>query len=101
MSIKSTLAHFLQDFFFILLLISISGALLFFYFDALYLDPGYQDWVVQAFRVKVLEEYGLTSWVHTWSNGISIWRSYQFIPHYITLGVAYVFNLEIPRAMVV
>lgn len=88
------------DLFFATLLILISLALIFFYFNANYLDTGYADWIVQAFRVKLLDQYGLNSWTHTWSNGISIWRSYQFVPHYLTIGFSHLFNIEIARAMV-
>lgn len=89
------------DLFFASLLIIISLSLIFFYFNANYLDTGYADWVVQAFRIKLLDQYGFSSWTHSWSNGISIWRSYQFLPHYLTLGFAHIFNVEIARAMVV
>lgn len=36
-----------------------------------------------------------------WSNGISLWKTYQFVPHALTLLVAKVFGLTITRAMVV
>ncbi|MEK7571967.1 MAG: hypothetical protein AAB553_06870 [Patescibacteria group bacterium] len=92
---------FLLDLLFLSLLTTISLALISFYFDAQYLQTGYADWIVQSFRIKLLEDYGFTSWVHAWSNGISIWRSYQFIPHYLTLGIAELLHLEIHRAMVI
>ena len=91
----------LLDFLFISILTIISLALIAFYFDAQFLETGYADWVVQAFRIKLLQENGLISWVHTWSNGISIWRTYQFMPHVITLAFANIFHLEIARAMIV
>lgn len=97
---KSYAKQLLLDLFFLIILCSVSLFLMSFYFGANYLNTGYEDWMVHAFRVKVLDEYGFTSWIHTWSNGISVWKSYQFIPHFITLGVAKLLQLEIARAMV-
>ncbi len=71
-----------------------------FYFKADFLATGYPDWMVHAFRVKSMEQYGLSSWTHVWSNGIALWRSYQFIPHIITLALAKIAQVDIPRAMV-
>lgn len=91
--------HFLDIFFFILLC-AISLALIFFYFPGEVLLTGYQDWLVHAFRIKELQLYGFQSWDHIWSNGISLWRAYQFIPHYITLLTSELLNTSITRSMV-
>lgn len=88
------------DFIFLLFIFLFSLYLVSFYFDAEYLDTGYQDWIMHAFRIKTLKEYGLISWIHTWSNGISLWNSYQFIPHFIALALSQIFEVSIPRAMV-
>lgn len=89
------------DIFFLSLLTALSFFLISFYLPAPNLQVTYPDWMIQAFRIKTLELHGITSWTHTWSNGINLWRSYQFFPHLITLGVAKLFHLEITRAMVI
>ncbi len=91
---------FLIDLACIILLTITSLSLIFFYISGEILQTGYPDWLVHAFRVKQLQLYGLSSWDHTWSNGVSIWRSYQFVPHYITLYFSEIFNVSITRAMV-
>lgn len=91
----------LVDLLFLSLISALSFFLISFYLPAQNINVTYPDWMVQAFRVKELELHGLTSWTHTWSNGINLWKSYQLIPHVITLGVAKLFHLEITRAMVI
>lgn len=88
------------DFIFLLFIFLFSLYMISFYFNAEYLDTGYQDWIMHAYRIKTLREYGFTSWVHTWSNGISLWSSYQFVPHLIALAISNIFGVSIPRAMV-
>src|SRR5579859_2389391 len=90
----------LSDLFFFCLLVSISLLLISFYFNANFLNTGYADWMVHAFRIKFLQSYGLLSWTHEWDNGMNIWKSYQFIPHLLTLGLSTFFHVTIPRAMV-
>ncbi len=91
----------LQDSVLMGILLALSIFLINFYFSANYLNTNYPDWIVHAFRIKALENDGLASWTHVWSNGISLWKSYQFVPHLITLGVIKLFHLSIPRGMVV
>lgn len=91
----------LLDCLFIAILLALSTGLLWSYIGANALNTGYEDWMVHAFRVKSLQEFGFTSWTHIWSNGISLWKAYQFVPHYVTLFVSTVFSLEVTRAMVV
>lgn len=88
------------DLIFIAILIALSLFLISFYFNATALNTNYPDWIVHAFRVKSFEEFGLASWTHTWSNGISLWKSYQFFPHAITAAVMNLFNLPTTQAMV-
>ncbi len=88
------------DFINLSILLLISLFLISFYFKAHYIQTNYPDWIVHAFRIKLIKEYGLTSWTHMWSNGISIWRSYQFIPHYITIGISDIFHVDVLRGMV-
>lgn len=71
-----------------------------FYLNANYINTRYEDWMVHAYRVKSLQEFGYSSWTHVWSNGINIWKGYQFLPHVLTWLVVTVTHLEIPRAMV-
>ena len=90
----------LYDIFFLLLITAISFWLVSFYLNVNYINTQYPDWIVHAFRVKFLQNYGLLSWTHIWSNGINIWKAYQFIPHFITLLISNYFHLSITRAMV-
>lgn len=64
------------------------------------IKTGYADWVAQAFRIKHIQDHGITSWTHTWSNGIDLWRGYQFIPHLISSGISYILSLSITKTMV-
>jgi len=97
---KGKYQSLLLDIALIALLVLISLFLISFYLKAHYLNTGYDDWMIQAFRVKFLGEAGYSSWTHNWANGLSIWRSYQFLPHFITLGFSKAFQVDIPRAMV-
>lgn len=89
------------DFLFLPILLVLSLFLISFYFGATALNTNYPDWIVHAFRVKQFESYGLASWTHSWANGISLWKSYQFLPHAMTVGVMHLFNLPATQAMVV
>ncbi|HZE87506.1 MAG TPA: hypothetical protein VE090_04870 [Methylomirabilota bacterium] len=82
------------------ILFFLSLFLISFYFHAETLDTHYADWVVHAFRVKSLETYGLASWTQEWSNGISLWRSYQFLPHFLTVIVQKITYSSVTRAMI-
>ncbi len=92
---------FFKDIFFLIILIGLSLYAISHFINANYLEVGYSDWVAQAYRIKALDDFGFSSWVHTWSNGISLWRSYQFIPHFLTLGLANILHVEITRAMII
>src|SRR5258708_29926720 len=98
---RVTSFYLLWDFIFASVLTTISLSLVFFYFRAEYLSAGYPDWMVHAFRIKSLSDFGFLSWTHVWANGISLWKAYQFIPHYLTLGIVQLFHVPIPRAMVI
>lgn len=65
-----------------------------------FLSTGYQDWMYHAFRMKDIELHGITSWNNIWSNGINIWRGYQYTPHFITLAVKQIFHVSITKAMI-
>ncbi len=91
----------LLDLVFISLIIGLSVFLISFYLPAENINVTYPDWMVQAFRIREIQLHGITSWTHTWSNGINLWKSYQIVPHLITLAVADIFRLEITRAMIV
>lgn len=89
------------DFIFIVVLVALSLFLISFYFNVAALNTNYPDWIVHAFRVKSFEEFGLLSWTHTWANGISLWKAYQFFPHAITAFVINIFSLPTTQAMVI
>lgn len=64
-----------------------------------YLYTGYEDWIYHAFRVRSLEEHGIVSWDHVWSNGISYWRLYQYVAHYIILGGVVLTGLPVTNVL--
>lgn len=89
------------DILFPLCLIILSVFLISNYVNAHYLYVEYWDWLIQAFRIRFIETYGLSSWTHVWSNGMNIWATYQFIPHILTLSLVKIAHITIPRAMVI
>lgn len=97
---KSGLKNICIDVGFLLTLGIISFWLISIYHNATYINTGYADWLVHAFRVKFLLENGFISWSHVWSNGINLFQSYQFIPHVITALTSRIFALDVPRTMV-
>lgn len=64
-----------------------------------YLYTGYEDWIYHAFRVKSLQEHGLVAWDHIWSNGINYWKLYQYVPHYLMLGIVALTGLPITKVL--
>lgn len=92
---------FIVDFIFLGAIASIALFLISFYFNANFIDTGYPDWLIQAFRIRMLEEYGPISWTHAWSNGINIWQSYQFIPHLLTVFASNLLSSDTTRTMVI
>ncbi len=95
------LRSFALDFFCVGIILFLSLSLISFYFSATYINTEYEDWMVHAFRAKFIQEYGFISWTHLWSNGINVLAAYQFIPHLITIATSIIFNVTIPRAMVI
>lgn len=91
----------LIDLIYLFIITLFSIFLISFYLKAEALNTNYPDWIVHAFRVESLKDFGLSSWTHTWANGISLWKAYQFIPHLITLSVLEIFNVSASRAMVI
>ena len=89
------------DVIFLIVILGLSLWFSWFLIGAKYIDPGYPDWLFQAFRIRLLIETGVTSWTHMWSNGISVWGSYQFIPHVITAGFVQLSKIEITKAMLI
>jgi len=65
-----------------------------------FLDTSYQDWVYHAFRLQTVQTHGMTSWDPIWSNGLNLWRSYQYLIYYVLLGLNRVFQLSIPQLMI-
>jgi hypothetical protein len=57
--------------------------------------------MVQAFRVKIMQQEGYVSWTHLWANGIAVWKAYQFLPHILTVGLQSVLHTPIPQTMVI
>lgn len=84
----------------IIVAIALIGWYLIGYYAAFnYLYTGYEDWIYHAFRVRSLAEYGIVSWDHVWSNGISYWRLYQYVAHYIILGGVMLTGLPVPKVL--
>ncbi len=98
---KKYFSVLIKDFISIIILGALGAFFIFPYFNTEFIYINYPDWIVHAFRAKFLQEYGLSSWSHVWSNGISLWKAYQFIPHYLTIAVSQLFHQSIPRSMVI
>lgn len=64
-----------------------------------YLYTGYEDWIYHAFRVKSLQEHGMVAWDHIWSNGINYWKLYQYVAHFLILGVVNITGLSITKVL--
>ena len=39
----------------------------------------YQDWIYNAFRIRDISQFGISSWDHIWGNGINHWRAFQYV----------------------
>lgn len=88
------------DISFLIILYFLSTFLVGFLQNASFLFPGFPDWNVHAFRVSYIQQYGLTSWSHVWSNGANIWQSYHFVPHIITAFLSDLFSVEVNRMLI-
>ena len=64
-----------------------------------YLPLFWGDWIQHAYRTRFIQEHGLATWDHNWSGGISLFQTYQFIPHVITAIVSSAFDAPIGRTM--
>ena len=87
------------DFIYVALIVGFGWFLIGYYASGQYLSAGYEDWMMHAWRVRDLEEFGLSSWTFRWANGISHWRSYQFLPHLAALGIHQYAGASITKAM--
>lgn len=84
----------------IVFLIAFVGWYLIGYYAAFnYLYTGYEDWIYHAFRVKSLQDHGMVAWDHIWSNGISYWKLYQYVAHFLILGVVKLTGLSITKVL--
>lgn len=88
------------DLFFLLPIVCVAAILIGNYLRYEYLDIGYQDWFMHAFRIRSLDINGLSSWTHTWSNGMNFWNTYQFASHYLVLFISQIFAVSITKAMI-
>ena len=70
-------------------------------FTSEFLFIGYQDWIYQAFRVKMLQNCGFTTWIHDWACGMPLFQSYQFIPHLGAVALVNLTGWSITKAMCV
>lgn len=66
-----------------------------------YFDTGFEDFMSHAFRVDEIQRNGVSSWSFSWANGLSYWRSYQYVPHVLTVGVKQLFNVPTVQAMLI
>ncbi len=84
----------------IAILIAFAGWYLIGYYAAFnYLYTGYEDWIYHAFRVKSLQDHGMVSWDHVWSNGISYWKLYQYVAHLLILAIVKLTSLPITKVL--
>ncbi|MCH7580211.1 MAG: hypothetical protein IIB22_08205 [Chloroflexi bacterium] len=85
------------------ILSSLTAAAIFIDWDFLttgdYLPLFWGDWVQHAYRTRFIQEHGLATWDHNWSGGISLFQTYQFVPHVITAIVSSTFEASIGRTM--
>lgn len=94
-------AQIISDLVAILLIFAVGWFLIGYYTHYQFLSINYQDWMSHAFRIESIKLHGMVSWDHLWDNGINYWRSYQFLPHLLVLGVSNLFHLSIPQAMLI
>ncbi len=66
-----------------------------------YIHPGYFDWINQAFRVKLINNFGLTNWNHFTGGGQDVWQAFQFAPHYITSEISRLIGISITQSMLI
>lgn len=88
-----------EDILALLFILAIGWFLIGWYWGFEFLSTGYQDWIYHAFRIKSIAEYGIPSWTHTWSNGLNMWRAYQYVFHVLLLWSSQIFQLSIPASM--
>lgn len=69
------------------------------FFGGDYLPQTYGDWISHAYRIRFLQEHGFETWDHNWAGGLSLFQSYQFVPHAITAAVSTQMNASITRSM--
>ncbi|MBP9820475.1 hypothetical protein KBC79_07120, partial [Candidatus Woesebacteria bacterium] len=70
-----------EDLIALLTILAVGWFLIGWYWGFEFLATGYQDWIYHAFRIKSIAEHGVPSWTHTWSNGLNMWRAYQYVFH--------------------
>lgn len=97
---KKLLTDISKDFAAILAICTLGYFLIGYYLGYTYLDAGYDDWFMHAYRIKLLQEEGLSSWSHVWNNGINIWRGYQFYYHWVILFASSLLKVSITKAMI-
>jgi hypothetical protein len=94
------ISWFLTDIILVCGLIFFSVFLTSYFINAKFIQTGYPDFFVHAFRAEFLKEFGLLSWNHIWSNGANMFQSYQIIPHILTVFMSFMTGESIPRSMI-
>lgn len=59
------------------------------------------EWQGHAYRVQLVKEYGISTWDHAWTGGISPFQTYQFVPHVATALVSSLAGAAVGRSMLV
>ena len=59
------------------------------------------EWLGHAYRIQVVQEHGLSTWDHAWTGGISLFQTYQFVPHVVTGWSAELAGGSVGRTMLV
>lgn len=57
------------------------------------------EWLGHAYRVRLVQEYGVPTWDHAWAGGISPFQTYQFVPHVVTALVSALGDASVQRTM--
>jgi hypothetical protein len=59
---------------------------------------GYADWLYHIYRLRFVQEFGITTWTYLTEGGQDFWQAYQFLIYYFVLGFGDLFNLTLTKA---
>lgn len=80
-------------------IIAVGWFLIGYYTKFEFLQTGYQDWIYNAFRIRDISQFGISSWDHIWGNGINHWRAFQYVSYVAVFLIVKITGLSITKAM--